>query len=241
MRCLICREDKPKAGTCFFRSIYSIDEITGEKYMICPECVKKMQENRWQGFEYCRSHGARDSVRYYFMEGRISAKNYERICYAFVEEEAENLLGKKPQYILLLHSGFVAIDEPTQRIVLDKRNIKFEEIESYKIFDNSIEYHIQTPNDTKYNIVTNKGLRRTIVGGIIAGPTGALMGGLTAKHSMAIKEGQKITYDTTKHDFSLVVKLKTLRYGGSVVVEIGNDEAQLQTLVNTIEKIIELY
>ena len=221
------------------QSILTSDELYGEKYTLCQECFYgKIRPRRFKGDTYCMSHGLRESLDYYLKNGHLTPHEVEYVLHENALDDAKSLLGGDPTYVLPLQSGYIAIDEASQRIVISRKIISFSEIESYKILDKSIEFHVQSPNSTQYNVSTDKGLRRTIVGGVFAGPAGAVMGGLTANHSMVINEGEKSTYNTTEHDFDVLVKLKSFNHGGSVAIKIGNDEVKMQSVVNMIEKIM---
>ena len=254
MRCFVCREDnKPSYRSWILLwylmpiplKIRGTDEVTGEKFVLCNDCARKIKS---------RPHGIpavfnitipprinpRLVVENFFKHGLLCADEVERIYYDYAEDKATRLLGSKPMWVLPLSNDgrCVAVDEPAQRILLDNKVVAFSDIDSYKIFDKSIEYHIQSPNSTQNNVSTNNGLRRTIVGGLFAGSAGTVMGGLTANHSMEVNESMKSTYNTTEHDFDVLVLLKSFNYGGSVAVKIGNDGVKMQIVVNLIEKIM---
>lgn len=247
MRCLICRQEKTRTGKFIMPilfipvpfSIYSIDEVTGEKFLVCPECLAKIKSRKWKGYAAAMSRGARSAVDFYYQNGQLTIDEYEYIKQDIEIDVVRRVLGCEPTFVMPVQDSCVGIDEATKRIVLDKKIVNFSDIETYQVFDKSIEYNVQAPNSTQYNIGTEKGLRRTIVGGILAGPAGAVMGGVTAKHSMVISEGEKSTYNTTEHDFSVLVKLKTFNHGGAIAVHIGNDEVKMNAFVNLIEMIIK--
>ena len=63
------------------------------------------------------------------------------------------------------------------------------------------------------------------------------MGGLTSKHSLSVNEGMKASYSTTEHDFKVLINLKTLAYGGCIIVIVGNSEVKLQSFANLLDRL----
>lgn len=234
-KCLICRNEIPWIAWQYFKCIYDTD--TGEQYCFCTKCATRLRVGKANPM-YAQ-HGVRQAVVVWLQLGVLTVEDVERI-----EQDSISVIAQKffntsssPFGIWSLDK-YLVVDEMSQRILVDGQYVNFSDIESYKVFDNSIEYNVQSPNSTQYEIDTSHGLRRSIVGGIFAGPTGAIMGGLTAKHSVSVNVGGKSTYNTTVHDFTLLVTLKTFAFGGSIAFKLGSSEVLLQQFINLFDRII---
>ena len=214
------------------------DTDTGEKYCYCNNCAIRLRSRKVDP-RYAQ-HGVRQAVVAWLQQGALTVEDVERI-----EQDSLDVIAKKffnpstSTFGIWSLDKYLIVDGLSQRILVDGQYINFSDIESYKVFDNSIEYNVQSPNSTQYELNTHHGLSRTIVGGMIAGPAGAIMGGLSAKRSLTVNEGIKTTYNTTVHDFTLLVYLKTFAFGGSIAFKLGTSEIDLQQFVNIFDKIIQ--
>lgn len=231
-RCVICRKEIGfLKRAAFGMSFY--DKDTEENFCICPKCGWKIPKTYVQDLR----SGVRAALVKWHETGAISDEDLDRTY-----KDSISIIAKKylktatPTFGMWLHD-VVIVDEPTKRLLIGNKIINFSDIESYQIFDNAIEYNIQSPNTTQYDFNTEHGLRRTIVGGIIAGPAGAVMGGLTSKHSLSVNEGMKASYSTTEHDFKVLINLKTLAYGGCITVIVGNSVVKLQSFANLLDRL----
>ena len=235
-KCLICRN----ATSFLLRAAFGktfLDTDTEESYCFCPKCCNRLVKGKGNPLSVAKT-GVRKAVLSWYNSGAISPGDLDRIEKDSIRVISERYLKtSNPTFGFWINDRYIIADEPSKRILIERNIINFSDIDSYQVFDNAIEYNIQSPNSTQYDFNTKHGLRRTIVGGIIAGPAGAVMGGLTSKHSLSVNEGMKSSYITTEHDFKVLINLKTLAFGGSINVEVGNSEIKLQTLVNLLDKL----
>lgn len=238
-KCLICRNSTPflfwasGAGGAYY------DTDTEEKYCICSKCFHNLRKSGVSIDFFPINKGIRKTVIDWYDCGAISPIDLERIETDSIKTIAQKYLNtSSPTFGIWIQDRYIIVDEISKRMLIERHIVNLSDIENYKIYDNSIEYNVQSPNSTQYDLNTHHGLRRTIVGGIMAGPAGAAMGGLTANHSLTINEGKKSTYSTTEHDFTILIILKSLAYGGSLEVKVGNSDVKLQALINMFDKII---
>ena len=217
------------------------DTTTEEKYCFCTKCAPKLIKPGG-GMPGEAKLGVRKAIVKWYKQGLISLSDMDRIEKDSIEVISKKVLGtNNPTIGIWINDTYIIIDELTRKLVIERSIVNFADIDSYTIYDNSIEYNIQAPESAQYNLGTKHGLRRSIVGGMLAGSAGAIMGGLTSSHSLTINKGQKTTYSMTEHNFSILITLKTLAYGGAIVVQIGNDEPKLQLVANLLNKIIGYY
>lgn len=240
--CAFLCGEKRSSSFLMRNATYLEDIETGKEYFVCSNCLKSISVHLHKDmFSVLRElkQSRRKAITTWYQMGAVAPSDYDRIERESIEIYAQKYLRTStPTFGFWLNDSCIIADEPSQQILFERSIVKFSDIESYKVFDNAIEYDIQSPSSTMYNIETKHGLRRTIIGNMFAGTAGAVMGGLTANHSVSINEGQKKTYSEVEHNFQVTINLKSIAYGGSLVVKIGNDEPKLQLLINLLNKLI---
>ena len=240
-KCFICRKEK---SWLLSPAVTFRDVETGENYTICTDCQGKLRKSiglkNW-GLELLkiRDLGLQPTAKMWYDQGLLSMNDLQLIQKDSVEIIAKKHLNtSNPSGYLYINNKYIIYDEPQQCIIINHCIINFADIRDNKIFDNSIEYQIQSPTVTHYDTNTKYGLTRTIVGGMLAGSAGAIMGGLTSKHSLSVTQDLTAQYTTTEHNFTVIINLKTMSYGGSIAVQIGKSEVETQLLLNFLNKII---
>lgn len=235
MKCLICRKKLTIWNkSVVVPSIYDID--TEEKYGFCTKCAPRLLKS--QAFPVDKSQGARNIYKTWFNRKILSLRDIERI----EQDSLQSISAKyfdipEPTFAIWINDLYLIADINREQIMVGTLCINFNEISSYQIFDNSVEISVENPTSSNYTLKTHHGLRRTIIGGIFGGPIGAAMGGLTSQHSLNIEKGQKSSYRATEHNYKVLINLNSLKNGGSVIIEIGN-EAKTEMLINMLNKII---
>ena len=76
-------------------------------------------------------------------------------------------------------------------------------------------------------------LGRAAIGGILAGGTGAVVGGATAKRTTLSSGSQSKVI----HDFSVIITVNNIK-SPNISIHIGNDEVALNKIVSTLTVIL---
>lgn len=234
-KCLVCRNKISILNKSIAGSFYDPD--TEEKYWLCTKCAPRLIRAKVSIVE-AKLLGVRKAILKWYKQGGISAGDLDRI-----EKDSIAVIAKKylqtssPSFGIWVNNIYIIADIEQKRILIERWVLDFSEIDSYQLFDNAVKYNIQSPNTINYDLNTHHGLRRTIMGGLLSGPAGAIMGGLTANHSLTVTDGIKSSYQTTEHNYQILLKLNSFINGGAISIQIGNDEVKTQALINLIDKI----
>ncbi len=126
----------------------------------------------------------------------------------------------------------------TKQIYYKERVIAFNKIINCDYSDNASTTSTQKGTASS-TIKTNTGssIGRALVGGAIAGPAGAVIGGATAKQNAETKIINK-TVSTTKHDFTIRIHIADI-VNPLLEIKCGANEDATHKIVSTIFAIIE--
>lgn len=126
----------------------------------------------------------------------------------------------------------------TKQIYYKERVIAFDKIINCDYSDNAITTSTQKGTASS-TIKTNTGstIGRALVGGVIAGSTGAVIGGASAKKNAETKIINK-TISTTKHDFTIRIHIADI-LNPLLEIKCRENEDATQKIVSTILAIIE--
>ena len=241
IKCFFCRIETYRS---FLLRPFYFDVVTSEDYFLCSQCRNRLMSSTANYVALMRDlkeFGLRRAFIKSYEEGRISHLEMDKIDNDSINIVSQKVLGiSNPTAGVLINEIPIIVDNPTKRLAIAQYILDFSDIESYKVFDNMIEYNIDTPSSTQYELNTKNGLRRTIIGGMFAGSAGAVMGGLTSNQSVTINRGAATSYSTTEHNYTIIIKLKALKYGGTIQIAIGNNEPKMSTVVNIIESILHI-
>lgn len=125
-----------------------------------------------------------------------------------------------------------------KQIYYKERFVAFDKILSCDYADNATT--TATQNGTASSTITTKTgstVGRAIVGGVIAGPAGAIIGGTTAKKNAETKITNK-TVSTTNHDYTIRIHIADVLNPLMEIKCWGNEEAT-HKIVSTVFAIIE--
>ena len=131
---------------------------------------------------------------------------------------------------------FVSLSK--KQIYYKERFVAFDKIISCDYSDNATT--TATQNGTASStITTNTGstVGRAIVGGVIAGPAGAIIGGSTAKKNAETKIENK-TVSTTKHNYTIRIHIADI-FNPLMEIKCWENEEATQKIVSTVFAIIE--
>lgn len=236
MKCFICRREISWMWRGAFGTFK--DYETGEKYCLCTKCPGSIIRRGYIVYHEAKIKGIKQCVRE--LQQLKLLKN-EQIA-AILKDEIDKLIKKSlkvaTRWITYDIDKFIVIDDTTYRILLNKSIYNFSDIIDYSILDNSITHHIQAPTTTLYNTKSHNGLARTIAGGIIAGPAGAIMGGITSKHTLSIENSTIDKYSATIHDYTIHIKTSTISKPLEIL-KIGEDSDCMYTITSLLEQIKE--
>lgn len=126
----------------------------------------------------------------------------------------------------------------TQQIYYKERVIAFNKIINCDYSDNAITTSTQKGTASS-TIKTNTGssIGRALVGGAIAGPAGAVIGGATAKKNAETKI-QNRTVSSTKHNYTVRIHIADI-VNPLLEIQCGENEEATHKIVSTIFAIIE--
>ncbi len=126
----------------------------------------------------------------------------------------------------------------TKQIYYKERFVKFDKIINCDYSDNATTTSTQRGTASS-TIKTNTGstVGRAIVGGAIAGPAGAIIGGTSAKKNAETKIVNK-TISTTKHDYTIRIHIADI-LNPLLEIKCGENEEATHKIVSTIFAIIE--
>lgn len=233
MKCVICRQEVNwLLRVNFNKTVY--DANTGEKYCFCSKCQRLLNRGRINTLNIPLN-----------LRNWIIDLNKNHIIsddiYEYISEYDANLIASKNGLFasgwVTIRDKYIVIDELHKKIIINNKVYPFDDIISYELFDNSVKYHIMSPESTDIKTHSKNGLARTILGGVITGPAGAIMGGLTSNHNLNITKSGKSEYDQTIHDFSIVIKTNKISCP-TIVISIGDNECEFKSVVNLIDAII---
>ena len=126
----------------------------------------------------------------------------------------------------------------TQQIYYKERVIAFNKIINCDYSDNAITTSTQKGTASS-TIKTNTGssIGRALVGGVIAGPAGAIIGGATAKKNAETKIQNK-TVSRTTHNYTVRIHIADI-VNPLLEIQCGENEEATHKIVSTIFAIIE--
>ena len=126
----------------------------------------------------------------------------------------------------------------TKQIYYKERVITFNKIINCDYSDNAITTSTQKGTASS-TIKTNTGssIGRALVGGVIAGPAGAVIGGATAKKNAETKIQNK-TVSLTKHNYTVRIHIADI-VNPLLEIQCGENEEAIHKIVSTIFAIIE--
>ena len=130
--------------------------------------------------------------------------------------------------IFTLNNSILTFPE-THHIYIDSQVIKYKDIISCEIKDDSYVKKIGSQQIVTKN-KNSSTIGRAIVGGMIAGPAGAIIGGATSKkESTVIDDTQTITF----HHYYVVINI-TDTQKPVIKIDCGTTNAQLAEKINSI-------
>ena len=126
----------------------------------------------------------------------------------------------------------------TKQIYYKERVIAFNKIINCDYSDHAITTSTQKGTASS-TIKTNTGssIGRALVGGVIAGPAGAVIGGATAKKNAETKIQNK-TVSSTKHNYTVRIHIADI-VNPLLEIQCGENEEATHKIVSTIFAIIE--
>lgn len=126
----------------------------------------------------------------------------------------------------------------SKQIYYDGRRITFDKIINCDYIDDATTTSTQRGTASS-TIKTNTGstIGRAIVGGAIAGPAGAIIGGSSAKKNAETKILNKTT-STTKHDYTIRIHIADI-LNPLLEIKCGENEEATHKIVSTVFAIIE--
>ena len=227
-QCFLCR----KNVNFFFQYMNGIyDNLTRKRFCLCNQCHYKYS-----------NVGVIDDIRaktrQLFQNNLLT--DYE--ISEFQKDDARMIADEAKisytGYIAVQFDNYIFFNEHTQQLVFNySEHCSFKDIIGYRVLDHSIEYNVQSPENTMYSSNSKNALGRTIAGGLFAGHAGAIMGGLTAQHNISIEKSGSATYQTTAHDFSVVISLKSLSRP-SIILSVGSKEVDMIKVTSFLDRII---
>ncbi len=136
-------------------------------------------------------------------------------------------LDKTIQY-KYLSKYVIYVFESSSIIIIDDKPVKFENIVSYEVNDNT--KILRSSQDLAYT-ETNTGslIGRTIVGGLIGGGVGAIIGGVTASKKTTVYHSPEII----DHNYSIKIKLNEIS-NPIITIDLGSDPK------NVLEEIVDI-
>lgn len=232
----------------YFKGVGLVDSVTGEKYNLCSQCAGEIHRGAFrdgritQVLLNLKHNGVRGTIRALKEINKIP-QAYARLDYLhsqtvriLTQKYLENCTG----FLVFNIDQYLLFDEVNRQMLLNASSVcSFDEVIDYKVLDHSVDFNVHSPESTEYYTQSKNALGRAVLGKVFAGSTGALVGGLTAKHNLSVQKSGYSTYTTTSHDYSIVIRLKKLG-NNSVVLSIGESEEEMNTLCNALDTIISL-
>lgn len=123
------------------------------------------------------------------------------------------------------------INDTTKKIYYNYRNYDFKDILNFSVQDDAI-----TENSGSFSTSsadTRSMIGRAAIGGVIAGSTGAIIGGATAKRTTMNSGFQS----KVVHDYSIVITVNNIS-SPNFTIHIGNDEVSLNKIISTLTVIL---
>lgn len=239
-RCFFCRGDITWLSTRSFQTY--VDSITGEAFKICGKCIQP----------YVRATGG--TGRCYSIYKECEIRVIERFCveanvypYQLIQnlrDDDVRLIARKYMNnysgaLVYNCSNYLIYDENSRKILFNHTVLcSFSDIIDYKVLDHSTEINYSSPENSRYSTQSKNALWRTLAGNIVAGPAGAVIGGLTSNHSMTVEKSATSSYQSTRHDFHVVVRLRKL--GQPVVnLHVGLQEEEVMFITGFLDQVIQ--
>ncbi len=223
----------------YLSSLY--DNVTGESFDICTDCFKRLGFGETaKVFMNIKRLGLRPASRQLQLLNLLPEEFKDNINNQTVAILSKKHLPNCTGYLVYNLDQYLLFDQTNRKILLNATSVcSFDDIMDYKVLDHSVEYNVHSPERTDYTTHSKNAIGRAFLGKVVAGNAGAMIGGLTADHSLSIEKSGYSTYSKTTHDFSIVIRLRLLG-NNSAILSIGESEEELTTLCNALDTVISL-
>ena len=196
-KCIVCGKELN-----FFNKAFGKLKTKNNVYGLCNSCYRSVWNAEFTSLYREKNYRA-------ILEG---FKDSNILTHEFYLNEIASFSAKLNPitgYIAYNIDDFVLINEKSSKIMINQQVYDFSDIIGYEEGDDAVVYDVQGP-EVETTSSKRHGLTRAVVGGMVAGPVGAAVGGLTGRKNTVVEKSGNVSYSTTVHEFVLRVHINSL-------------------------------